>query len=117
MQVEVKHIRGGKRRGGKGTDKQLVDGAIPLDTNGGVRGCSRMGRDHQAHLGSSGRQGNGRAIVEDSCHPAFWMGADLIWSTEQSRPHHLQIEQVVSPTSHDHAQMSREYVEEGRCIT
>src|SRR5262245_2963724 len=46
----------------------------------------------------------------------FRGGADLIWSTPQSRLHLLQIEQVVGPTSHYRAQLSREDIKEGSRI-
>ncbi len=53
MEIEIQDIRGGKRRGGKGTDKQLVDGAIALDANSGRRRRGVMRGDHQPHLRSS----------------------------------------------------------------
>ena len=40
MQVEVEHIRGKKSRGGKRTDKQLVDAASTLDADWRGRGGS-----------------------------------------------------------------------------
>src|SRR5438128_2296009 len=75
MQVEVEHIRGKKSRGGKRTDKQLIDGAVTLDANFGGRGGSGMGGDHQAQAGSSWRQRNMLAIVKRTGHPTFWMDA------------------------------------------
>jgi hypothetical protein len=76
-----------------------------------------MRRDDQAHLGSSWRQGHRRAIVERALHAAFGVRADLIGSTPQSRLHLLQIEQMVGPTSHDYAQLSREHIKKGSRIT
>ncbi len=81
MQVEIKDIRGGKCRGGKGTNKQLVDSAISFDTDYGRRGRGGMGGHYQAHLGSSRRQRDGGAIVERSGHAAFWMRGVLVWIT------------------------------------
>ena len=33
MEVQIQHIRGGKRWGGKGADKELVDYPVPLDAD------------------------------------------------------------------------------------
>ena len=83
MQVEVKHIRGSKRRGGKSAHKQFVNGAVSLNADGGRRAGDTMGRDDQTHLGSGRRQGNGWAIVECSSHATFRMGAHPIWSASK----------------------------------
>jgi hypothetical protein len=84
--------------------KQLVDHPVALCANGGRGGGSRMGSDDQAHAGTSRSQRNGRAIVERSCCAAFWMGTHLIWSTEQSRLHNVQIQEVIGTTSGNDAQ-------------
>ena len=77
MQVEVKHIRSGKRRGGKRADKQFVDDPVSFDADCRRRGGGPMRRHHHTHFGSGWRQGNGRTIVERSCHPTFRMRAHL----------------------------------------
>jgi hypothetical protein len=33
MEVQIQHIRGGKRWGGKGADKELVGYPVPLDAD------------------------------------------------------------------------------------
>jgi hypothetical protein len=33
LEVQIQHIRGGKRWGGKGADKELVDDPVPLDAD------------------------------------------------------------------------------------
>ena len=91
MQVQIEHIRGRKRQGGKVTSKQLVDHPVALRTNSGGRACSRMSSDDQTYLGSSRRQGNRRAIVERSCHAALWMSIHVIWSTSKCLLDRLQI--------------------------
>src|SRR5215472_8786688 len=83
VQVQIEHIRGCKRQGGKGTDEQLVDHPVALGTNSGGRACSRMSSDDQTYLGSSWCQGNRRAIIERSCRAALWMGAHVIWGTSK----------------------------------
>lgn len=103
MQVQGKDIRSRKPWGGKGADKQLIDHPIAFGANSRIGGCSRMGRDDQAHFGSGWCQGHGRTIVERALHATFCMRADRIWSTPQLRLHPFQIKQVVGPTSHDHA--------------
>jgi len=55
MQIEVKHIRGCKRGRRKGADKQLVDGTISFDANGGSRFRGRVSGDNQTHGGSGWR--------------------------------------------------------------
>jgi hypothetical protein len=62
-----------------------------------------MARDEQTHFGPSRCQGHGRTVIERALHAAFGVCADVIWSLPQPRLHLLQIEQVVGPTSHDHA--------------
>ncbi len=83
MQVEVKHIRGSKHRGGKRAHNQFVNGAVSLNADGGRRAGDTMGRDDQTHLGSGRRQGNGWAIVACSRHATFRMGAHPIWSASK----------------------------------
>lgn len=80
MQVEVKHIRGRKRRRGKGADEQLVDHPAALEANGGST-SGRTSGDHQTDLRSGWGQGNGGAVVQGTRHPAFRMGAHLTRST------------------------------------
>jgi hypothetical protein len=92
MQVEVKHIRSGKCQGGKCTDKQFVDRAVPLDADCWRRGGGIMCRDDHTHFWSGWGQGNGWAIVQGSHHPAFRMGAYVVWSTEKARFHDVQIQ-------------------------
>jgi len=46
VQVEVEHIRAGKRKPGKGAHKQLVDHAIPLDADGWGRRGGGMASHH-----------------------------------------------------------------------
>src|SRR4051794_38373331 len=79
MQVEIQHIRGQKSRRGKRTDKQLVDHPVTLDTHRGGRGGGAMGGHHKTHSGTGWRQGDLRAIVKSTRHPAFCMRAYLIW--------------------------------------
>jgi hypothetical protein len=42
VEVEIKHIRGSKRRRGKRADKQLVDHPVPLDAHSRRRGSGAM---------------------------------------------------------------------------
>src|SRR5205807_1963293 len=58
-----------------------------------------------------------RTVIERALHAAFGVCADVIWSLLQPRLHLFQIEQVVGPTSYDHARLSREHIEEGCHIT
>lgn len=44
------------------------------------------------------------------------MGTYLTWGMSKRLLNHVQIEQVVGTTSHNHAQISRENIEEGNCI-
>ena len=74
VQVEVEHIRAGKRKPGKGAHKQLVDHAIPLDADGWGRGGGGMASHHQTHIGSARRQGDCWAIVKRTGHPACLHG-------------------------------------------
>src|ERR1700730_3856911 len=87
MQIQIQHIRGSKGWRGKRADKQFVDRAITLDTNCRRRGCRIMSGHYQAHLRASWRQRDGGAIVKRAGHAAFWMGAHLVWSPQQSRLH------------------------------
>ena len=98
MQVEVKHIRGSKRRGGKRADKQFVDAAVSLDANFWGRGGGRMGSDHQTYLGSGWRQGNGRTIVEGPRHPTFRMAAYMSRDAGKCLLDDFQIQQMVGTT-------------------
>ena len=66
-----------------------------------------MRGDHQP------RHRSGWAIVEGARHPAFRMGAHVAWSTQTSRLHDIQIEEMIGPTSGDDPQISREDIEEG----
>src|SRR6266487_417786 len=61
MQIQIQHIRGSKSGRGKGADKQLVDGAVPLDADFWRRGGDSMGGHHQADLEAAWRQGIGWA--------------------------------------------------------
>jgi hypothetical protein len=74
VEVEVEHIRGGKRGRGKSADKQFIDHAITLDADLGRRGSDGMSSYYQTDLGSSWRQENSRAVVECARHPT-----DLGW--------------------------------------
>ncbi len=98
MQIQIQHIRGSKSGRGKGADKQLVDGAVPLDADFWRRGGDSMGGHHQADLEAAWRQGNGWAIVERTRHPTFRMGAHLIRGTRKSLLNHLQTKEAVVTT-------------------
>lgn len=71
MQVEIQHIRGRQRWGEEGADEKFLDHAVSLNADCGRRASSRMGSDHQAHLGSGRGQGNGWTIVERSGQATF----------------------------------------------
>ena len=98
MQVEVKHIRGSKCRGGKRADKQFVDAAVSLDANFWGRGGGRVGSDHQTDLGSGWRQGNGRTSVEGPRHPTFRMAAYMSRGAGKCLLDGFQIQQMVGTT-------------------
>jgi hypothetical protein len=109
---EVEHIRGGKSRRGKRADKQFVDHAIALDADCGRRGGGGMSGNHQAHFGPAWCQKDRIAIVERTCHPAFWMGAHVIWCMCKCLLDDLQIQQMVVTTSGNHSKASREHIDE-----
>lgn len=71
---------------------EFIDHPIAFGANGGLSGCSRMRRDNQTHQGPGWRQGHGCTVIQRTLHAAFWMGADLIWSTLQSRLYLFQVE-------------------------
>src|SRR5260370_871871 len=112
MQIQIKHIRGSESWRRKGTDKQFVDGAVTLDANFGGRGGASMGGHHQTDLGSSWRQGNGWAVVERACHPAFRMGAHLIRYARKCLLDDLQIQEAVVTTSGNHPNASSQDIDE-----
>lgn len=52
VQIQIQHIRGSKRWGGKRTDKELVNGAVSLDADCGRRGGGVMGSYDQTRFRS-----------------------------------------------------------------
>ena len=112
MQVEVKHIRGGKRRRGKGADKQFIDHAITLDADFGRRGSDGMSGHHQTYTGSGWRQRNGWAIVKSAGHPTFRMDAHLIRCMGKHLCDDLQIQEGVVTAARNHPKTSGENIDE-----
>ncbi len=82
---EVEYIRGKTSRGGKRTDKQLVDGALTLDANGwrGEEVAQWVAITRRTE-GPLGGKRDGWAIVKRTSHPACLQGCspDLVRAKE-----------------------------------